>query len=129
MNRFAWVVGIVLGGMVVLSGAMAQGVKQTVGLEKVDPATVASGWRASKMIGSEVYNDTNADIGKLDDILVSDDGSIPYAVLSVGGFIGVGTRLVVVPYKSFQLKDDKIVLPGASKDSIGALPSFKYAGK
>jgi hypothetical protein len=51
----------------------------------------------------------------------------PFAVLSVGGFLGMGTKYVVVPYTSLQVRDKKMVLPGATKDSLKALPEFKYA--
>jgi hypothetical protein len=47
-------------------------------------------------------------------------------VLSVGGFLGVGTKYVVVPYSSLQVHDKKMILPGATKDSLKALPEFRY---
>ena len=48
-------------------------------------------------------------------------------MLSVGGFLGMGTKYVVVPYSSLQVRDKKMMLPGATKDSLKALPEFKYA--
>ena len=63
----------------------AQGVKQTVEIAKVDLQTVAAGYRASKVIGSNVLNEANETIGKIHDLLVTRDGKEPYAVLSVGG--------------------------------------------
>lgn len=107
--------------------AWAQGAPQTVGLVKVDPQTVATGYRASKIIGSNVVNDANEGIGKVDDVLVSSDGKVPFAVLAVGGFLGLGNRLVVVPYDSLKFAEDKIVLPNGSKEELRALPEFKYA--
>jgi hypothetical protein len=47
-------------------------------------------YRASKVIGSSVVNEANETIGKIDDLLVSRDGKQPYAVLSIGGFLGRG---------------------------------------
>jgi hypothetical protein len=52
---------------------------------------------------------------------------VPFAVLSVGGFLGMGTKFVVVPYNSLQVRDKKMVLPGATKESLKGLPEFKYA--
>ena len=52
--------------------------------------------------------------------------TIPYAVLSVGGFLGVGTKYVVVRLSSLHVQDNKIVLPGATKDALTALPEFRY---
>jgi len=80
----------------------AQGVPQSVEITKVDVQKVAAGYRASKVIGSTVVNDANQTIGKIDDLLVTRDGKEPYAVLSVGGFLGMGTRLVVIRCDSRQ---------------------------
>jgi hypothetical protein len=68
--------------------ANAQGVPQTADIAKVDVQKVAAGYRASKVIGSSVLNEANETIGKIDDLLVTRDGKEPYAVLSIGGFLG-----------------------------------------
>ena len=102
---------------------------QTVELAKVDVQKLAAGYRASKVIGSSVVNEENEVIGKVDDLLVSLDGKEPYAVLSIGGFLGMGTHLVAVPYETLKSADDKILLPGGSKNSLRMLPEFKYASK
>jgi PRC-barrel domain len=106
----------------------AQGVPQTVAIAKVDVKTVAAGYRASKVIGSSVLNQANETIGKIDDLLVTRDGKEPYAVLSIGGFLGMGTHMVVVRYDSLKFDpDNKIVLPGGTKDGLKMLPAFEYA--
>jgi hypothetical protein len=107
--------------------AIAQGVPQSVEITKVDVQTVAAGYRASNVIGNKVVNDANETIGKIDDLLVTRDGKEPYAVLSVGGFLGMGTRMVVIRYDSLKFADDKIVLPGGTKDGLKMLPAFQYA--
>ena len=105
----------------------AQGVQQPVAIAKVDVQTVEGGYRASKVIGDSVLNDADQTIGKIDDLLVTRDGKEPYAVLSIGGFLGMGTKLVVVRYDSLKFADKKIVLPGGSKDGLNMLPAFEYA--
>jgi hypothetical protein len=107
--------------------ASAQGVPQVVEIAKVDVQKVAAGYRASKVIGSSVVNDANETIGKIDDLLVTRDGKEPYAVLSIGGFLGMGTHMVVVRYDSLKFADNKIVLPGGTKDGLKMLPAFQYA--
>ena len=108
--------------------ALAQGAPQTVTLMKVDPASVATGFRSSKIVGSSVVNEANETVGSVDDLIVTpNDLKAPYAVLSVGGFLGVGTRYVVVPFGTLQMQDKKIMLPGATKDALKALPEFKYS--
>jgi len=128
MKRVMVLASAVVIGIAVLSGgARAQGTPQTVELVKVDVQKLAAGYRASKVIGSSVVNDANETIGKIDDLLVSSDGKQPYAVLSVGGFLGMGTRLVVVPYETLKFADNKVILPGGTKEGLKMLPEFKYA--
>jgi hypothetical protein len=106
--------------------AYSQGAPQTVTLMKVDPASLATGYRTSKVVGSTVVNETNENVGTIDDLIVTPSDKVPFAVLSVGGFLGMGTKYVVVPFTSLQVKDKQMVLPGATKDSLKALPEFKY---
>lgn len=108
-------------------GARAQGTPQTVELVKVDVQKLAAGYRASKVIGSSVVNNAHETIGKIDDLLVSSDGKQPYAVLSIGGFLGMGTRLVVVPYDTLNFAGKEVMLPGGTKQGLKTLPEFKYA--
>jgi len=121
--------GAVVMAMILPAGqAFAQGAPQTAGIVRVDPQTVATGFRASKLIGSTVVNDANETVGTVDDLIVTPNAAAPFAVLSVGGFLGLGTKYVVVPFTSLQVKDKThMLLAGASKDSLKALPEFKYA--
>jgi hypothetical protein len=104
----------------------AQGVQQSVTIAKVDVQSVEGGYRASKVIGDKVLNDTNETIGKIDDLLVTRDGKEPYAVLSIGGFLGMDSKFVVIRYDSLKFVDNTIVLPGGSKDGLNMLPAFEY---
>jgi PRC-barrel domain protein len=102
---------------------------QAIELVVVDVTTVAKGYRTSKLTGSNVVNDHDERIGTIDDIIIGRD-RVLFAVLQVGGFLGLGGRLVAVPYQSLVLDDPggKIVLPGASRDEIKKLPEFTYGG-
>ena len=117
----------IIGVSLLAAPANAQGVPQSVEITKVDVQKVAAGYRASKVIGSSVVNDANQTIGKIDELLVTRDGKEPYAVLSVGGFLGMGTRLVVIRYDSLKFADNKIMLPGGTKDGLKMLPAFQYS--
>ena len=116
-----------ISGVVISSGAIAQGAPQTVELTTVDVHTLAAGYRASKVIGSSVLNGAQETIGEIEDVLVSSDGKQPYAVLSIGGFLGMGSHLVIVPYRELKFVDKKVILPGGSKESLRRLPEFNYA--
>ena len=106
---------------------LAQGAPQTVNLTKVDVVKVATGYRASKVIGASVVNEANDTVGKVDDIIIGQDGKSPFVILSVGGFLGMGTKLIVLPYESLKATENKLILPGATKDALKDLPEFKYA--
>jgi hypothetical protein len=128
MNRAIYILGAVtVGTFLAGAPAFAQGKPQTVVLTKIDPQSLATGYRTSKVVGSTVVNEANETVGTIDDLIVTPSEKVPFAVLSVGGFLGMGTRYVVVPYSSLQVKDNKMVLPGATKESLKALPEFKYA--
>jgi sporulation protein YlmC with PRC-barrel domain len=100
-----------------------------VKLIKVDLSLVAKGYRMSKMIGSTVINDKNEKIGTVDDVIADKDKKqLSFAVLQVGGFLGLGGRLVAVPYDSLVIDDagQKITLSGGSKDELKKLSEFNY---
>ncbi len=118
---------IALGAILLGQPASAQGAPQVVALVKIDPTTVATGYRASKIIGATVMNDANESIGKIDDLIVSEDGKTPFAVVSVGGFLGLGDHLIAIPYASFRMIDGKMSLPGATKAELKQLTPFFYA--
>ena len=111
-------------GMAVSSFA-ADLTPQTV--SQVNVTVLADGYRTSKLIGAPVVNDAGETIGKIDDLLVARNDRVLYSVLSVGGFLGVGSKLVAVPYQALQISDTKLVLPGGNKDQLKALPEFKYS--
>jgi hypothetical protein len=98
-----------------------------VQLVQVDVALLGKGYRASKLIGSKVTNDKKEEIGKIDDIIV-DRERVLFAVLQVGGFLGVGGRLIAIPTQSLVIDETggKIQLPGATKDELKKLAEFKY---
>jgi hypothetical protein len=106
---------------------LAQGAPQTVNLTKVDVVKVSTGYRASKVIGASVVNEANDTVGKVDDIIIGQDGKSPFVILSVGGFLGMGTKLIVLRYESLKATENKLILPGATKDALKDLPEFKYA--
>jgi hypothetical protein len=126
MRRFINLVGAASLVVMTCASAHAQGAPQTVTLMKVDPQTLATGYRTSKVVGSTVVNEANETVGTIDDLIVTPGGQAPYAVLSVGGFLGLGTKYVVVPFTALKVVDKKMVLPGGSKDALKALPEFKY---
>jgi sporulation protein YlmC with PRC-barrel domain len=97
------------------------------GVAVVETEAVATGWRASKLMHADVYNDSNQKIGKIDDFIVSPDGKLSVAVVDVGGFLGLAAHRVAIPVEQFGKVAPKVVLKGATKEALKALPEFKYA--
>ncbi len=107
--------------------ANAQGVEQTVTLTEVNPLTLATGYRSSKVVGSDVFNEASEKIGVIDDLIVTPDDNVPYAVLSVGGFLGMGKHYVVVPASALSVDNKKMLLKGGTLESLKALPGYEYS--
>jgi sporulation protein YlmC with PRC-barrel domain len=100
----------------------------TIGVPATEITTLTHGWSAKKQIlGKTVYNDQNDKVGEVDDIIVAPDKSISYAIISVGGFLGMGEHNVVIPFNQLKADADKFVLRGATREALKALPTFEYA--
>jgi hypothetical protein len=89
---------------------------------------VTLGWSAKRQVlGRPVFNDKNERIGAVNDIVFAPDMARSYAIIGVGGFLGVGKRDVVIRLSQLvRQADGNFVLPGATKDALKALSSFEY---
>lgn len=100
-------------------------------------------WRASKLIGVDVYNPQNEQIGEINELIMTSSGQIAGAVIGVGGFLGMGERNVMVPLNQLKFSDDNSSTTGsaadndsrwypdravmnATKDQLKQMPEFKY---
>ena len=89
---------------------------------------VSTGYRTSKLLRSHIYNQEGEMIGKVDDVIIGGNSNISFAIIAVGGFLGIGDRLVAVPAILFEDGGNgKIILPNATKQDLGILPEFRYA--
>jgi len=89
---------------------------------------VATGWSAKRQVlGRPVFNDKNEKVGTVDDIVISPSKAVSYAIVGAGGFLGVARRDVAIPVNRFSLNAGRLVLAGATKDAIKAMPEFEYA--
>ena len=89
---------------------------------------VENGVRVSKIIGAAVYNGNSQQVGSIDDVILDKDQKASLAVISVGGFLGVGGKMVAVPYDKIERTDDgKVLMQDGTKESLAKQPSFSYA--
>lgn len=105
------------------SGAAALGLVIALAVSGAHAQSYQS--RASQIIGKTVTNRMDQKIGTVDDLLITRDGRVGQAVLSVGGFLGIGDKLVVVPYAQIDKKGDTLIFD-RSADQLKAQPEFKY---
>ena len=100
----------------------------TVGVAAAELRDVATGWSVKRTIlGQSIYNDKDERVGTIDDIIVSPEKSVSYAIVGAGGFLGLAKHDVAVPVSQIKLVNNKLVLAGATKDALKAAPPFEYA--
>lgn len=81
------------------------------------------------LIGATVRNQSREAVGKIEDVYVDDNGAIKTVVVSVGGFLGVGSKDVAVKWSDLKFsRDDKsiVIMTNWTKDSLKAMPDYKY---
>ena len=90
-----------------------------------DTSSFKGNWRSSKLVGLNVYNDSNESLGSINDLLTDKSGNIKAVVIGVGGFLGVGEHLVAVAFDKVKFVDEPIAYTGASNSPAtgGARPS------
>jgi hypothetical protein len=94
---------------------------------------------ATTMIGDSVRNNAGEDLGKIEEIMLDvENGRIAYAVLSFGGFLGLGDKYFAIPWESMELdtEEKKFILntpkekleraPGFDKDNWPKTPDYDY---
>jgi sporulation protein YlmC with PRC-barrel domain len=99
--------------------------QKPVVLAIVDVKVVALGFRVSQLIGKPVYNPQGQKLGNIDDFIIQRD-RVLMTIINVGGFLGIGGRLIAIPWSSIQMTPKGMVIPGASKEAVGKLPQFHY---
>jgi sporulation protein YlmC with PRC-barrel domain len=123
--------------------AMAQNTATTPS-EAAAPIAAAGQWRASKIVGVNVYNEENEKIGDISDLIIDSSGKVDGAVISVGGFLGMGEHNVMLPMNKIKFSNeagktttgstnsgskqwypDRAVV-NANKDQLKAMAEFKY---
>jgi ribosomal 30S subunit maturation factor RimM len=90
--------------------------------------TMTDEFRASKLMGVNVKNNDGDTIGEVDDLILS-SGNQMLAILSVGGFLGLGERHVAVPYKDLKVtrvNNDNQISYQATKAVLEGMPKFSY---
>ena len=99
-----------------------------LGVTVTELQAVVKGWSVKRtVLGQAVYNDKDEKVGSVDDIIITPDKAVSYAIINAGGFLALAKHDVAIPVSQFNLVDNKLVLPGATKEALKAIPEFQYA--
>ena len=121
------VMSLALSLAVGMAGAGVAGTS-TLGVAVEEMKAVALGWSAKKQIlDKDVYNDKDEKVGVVEDLIVAPDKAVSYIIVGVGGFLGLARHDVAIPAGQLKSEGGKLILPGASKEALKALPMFEYA--
>jgi sporulation protein YlmC with PRC-barrel domain len=101
--------------------------------EPVEAAARASNitWRVTELKGFDVTTPTGQELGELRDVAIDTNGRVCYATLSVGGFLGIGDRVVAVPWDSLNFSvggtkgDERKITLAVTKKLLELAPEFK----
>jgi sporulation protein YlmC with PRC-barrel domain len=107
--------------------AQVAGATTTVDATVTESIQLARGWSVKKtLMGKTIYNDAGQKVGKVEDLIISPDKNLSYVIVGAGGFVVIGRHDVAVPVTQIKDQAGKLVMAGATKDTIKAMPEFTY---
>ena len=89
-------------------------------------------WRASKLVGVDVYNEANENIGDVNELILDRSGKVASVILGVGGFVGLGEHYVAIAFDKLKwvnepsrsttarTASDGTILDGTAQTTTGA---------
>jgi sporulation protein YlmC with PRC-barrel domain len=131
MRTFFFVVAAIFLGLAAARAQQPQGgpaakAQAATPIPGVDDAAVARGARASKLVGSKVYKGDTS-IGEIEDVLVDlDHATVGAVILSVGGFLGLGEKLVAVPVNQIKVGNEAKFTTDLTKEQLAGAPAFNF---
>ena len=84
--------------------------------------------RASKMIGSSVYDVQNRNIGKVRDLVLDRDGKVAAAVIDVGTFLGMGGKTVAVQLSDLKTDHNRLTLD-RTKEQLQQMATYRLENR
>jgi len=98
----------------------------TTPIAGIDDVALSGSARASKLIGSKVYKGDTS-IGQIEDVLVDLDHANSTAfILSLGGFLGIGKKLVAVPINQVKVGSEARIMTDLTEAQLANAPAFDF---
>jgi sporulation protein YlmC with PRC-barrel domain len=98
----------------------------------VEASSKATGpvWKASELKGFNVTSSSGEKLGDIKNLAIDTNGQVAYAVVSVGGFLGMGDRMVPVPWDALKISrdassDKRTIMLSATKEQLKEMASFE----
>ena len=88
-----------------------------------DPVHCAGKWRASKLVGLNVYNANNEKIGDINELITDSSGKIDTVVIGAGGFLGMGEHNVGIPFSQVKFVNEPVKTSSTTTTSRRAPPA------
>jgi sporulation protein YlmC with PRC-barrel domain len=81
---------------------------------------------ASDLIGKNLVNSNDEDLGEIEDFVVDDDGGAVFAIAGIGGFLGIGERDIAVPFEDLEIREDDVLLmTPMTKEQLKEMPPYE----
>jgi len=119
----------IVGSALLATAALAQSPSATTTTAPAAAPVTASdmtfngNWRTSKVVGLSVYNEANESLGSINDLLTDKQGNIKAVVIGVGGFLGVGERLIAVPFDKIKFVNEPVATAASSTGGSSGMKS------
>jgi sporulation protein YlmC with PRC-barrel domain len=108
--------------------ALSTGVATAQTTTRTDAAAPAAAhregeWRASKLVGVDVYNEANEKIGDISEIILDKSGKVSNVIIGVGGFLGMGEHYVAVGYDRLKWVNEPVRSASTASDRPATAPA------
>jgi sporulation protein YlmC with PRC-barrel domain len=96
------------------------------GGQRADQQASAQISRASELMDKKVQNQQGQDLGQVEDLVIGQDGRISYIIISQGGVMGIGDKLIPIPFENAQLssQQDSVILSNIDKQTLENAPTI-----
>lgn len=107
--------------------ANMEGEAKTEEMAQTDKAaTIPGGLEAEEIVGRDVVNKNGDEVGQVEALVIQPDKGDVHAVVSVGGFLGMGDRDVAIPLKEMEFGEENVTLMSQqTKEELEAMPEYE----
>jgi PRC-barrel domain len=88
-------------------------------------------WRSSSLIGTGVVAAGDQEVGEIKDVLINRKGTVKAVILGIGGFLGVGEKVIAIPFDALTIGGDadgevQNISVGLTREELKQAPAFRF---